>query len=310
MTGAIQAYVGSNGGGKTLAAIELSVTPAVEEGRVIVANCGLEVPNFKRLGSWRDIPRLGEHFENDGVPCLLGDRQERLEPRTLTEFEERLDAGYELWSLTANRPALLLLDEIASCMPSRSFSSMPTQLQRQLNQMRKPDVTVVWTAPNWARCDVILREVTQEVTVCRGYAGDRWVREPQRALWPKPLLDENGEKIPTNRKWRPHRLFKWHTYDAIEFENFTADDQHRIKPVAKRWYWRPAHNAQFVYRTRESVGLLDHLDDNSNCIGCGGKRTAPKCSCTFGDHDDHGPESRQAAGRGSRPPRPPVRVSP
>lgn len=277
MPGAIQAFVGTNGGGKTLAAIEQCVLPAVDENRVIVGNLRLEVPDFRLLRSWRELIRVGVHVDTlTGAPAKFGPGGNRLLPH-----HDGYRDDLEDYSLTLNRPALVVLDEITACLPSRSYSSMPTQLQRVLNQLRKQDTTLVWTAPNWARCDVLLREVTQLVTVCRGYAPDLYYREPVRAFRPAPLRNEQGEKLRVQGAWKPRRLFQWKTYDAVDFEEFTADDQVRIRPVARRWYWRPAHVAQFVYETLESVQLLDHLDDLGICIGCNGKRKQRSCTCNF-----------------------------
>jgi hypothetical protein len=282
MRAAIAAYVGTNGGGKTLAAVEQCVLPAVAEGRVIVGNLRLAVPDFRLLRSWREIIRLGVHVDF-GEPARFGPRGERL---TI------LDPGYSddqpLYSLTQNRPCLVMLDEITACLPSRSYSSMPTQLQRVLNQLRKQDTTLVWTAPNWARCDVLLREVTQMVTVCRGYFPDRWVRDPDAgpALVPPIALDDQGQRIPAEGAWKPRRLFRWVTYDAVDFEEFTADDQRRIRPLTTQYYWRPVHPAQFVYQTYESVQLLDHLDDLGTCLNCNGKRTQNRCTCATHDSDE------------------------
>jgi hypothetical protein len=293
---AIAAFVGTNGGGKSLAAVEQYVIPSVAEGRVIVSNMRLEVPDFRLLRSWKELIRVGVHTEF-GVPCRIGARGQRLTIRDAAWNED-----LPLYSVTLNRPVLVVLDEITAVLPSRSYSSMPTQLQRVLNQLRKQETTLVWTAPNWARCDVLLREVTKEVTVCRGYLRDRYQRIEERALFPKPLLDDDGCKVRTTGSWAPRRLFRWTTYDAVDFEDFTADDQQRIKPLGTRWYWRPAYPAQFLYNTTEAVQLLDHLDDTGTCIVCSGRRTQQKCSCCFEDDTANtGAGSREAAGRGSRP---------
>lgn len=295
---AIAAYVGTNGGGKTLAAVEDYVIPSVEEGRVIVSNMRLAVPDFRLLRSWKELIRVGVHSEL-GVPCRLGARGERLTIR-----DEAFSEDLPLYSMTLNRPCLVVLDEITAVLPSRSFSSMPTQLQRVLNQLRKQETTLVWTAPNWARCDVLLREVTKEVTVCRGYMRDKYQRKPDTlGLFPPKQKDEDGKPLRTHGAWAPRRLFRQKTYDAVDFEDFTADDQARIKPIRSRWYWRPAYPAQFLYDTTEAVQLLDHLDDTGTCIVCNGRRQQSKCSCALHapDPSDQGPGSREAGGRGSRP---------
>jgi Zonular occludens toxin (Zot) len=239
---AIRSFVGPNGGGKTLAAVELSVLPAWREGRPVVANLrlypekmGFAPSLYVPLESWRQIPDLAD--------CAL------------------------------------VLDEISSVLPSRSFSSVPPQLVRVLNQLRKGDVTVAWTAPNWMRCDVLLREVTQAVTTCVGSWSDQWQREPTKKRFPARLCDEAGVPLPYQGGWPPNRLFRWMTFDALEFDEFSYSTVKDVKPIGRRLYWRPRHDAHLVYKTLEGVDLLDHLDDVGLCVSCGGHRSRPKCKC-------------------------------
>jgi hypothetical protein len=256
---AIRAFVGANGGGKSLAMVEAMVLPAWQVGRKVVANMslfperlGFSPDLYEPLESWRQIP--------------------------------------DLMNTT------LLLDEISSVLPSRQAMSVPPQLVRVLNQLRKGDVQLGWTAPNWARCDVLLREVTQAVTVCRGSWPDRWLRAAvEPAKWNRPaVVDRDGHKVRHDSGWGPNRYFTWRTYDAMEFDEFSYSAVKDIRPRRVRHYWRPRHNADLVYDTLDAVSLLDHLDDVGLCVSCGGTRSRPRCTC--GTSPDR-PGGRKAEGR-------------
>lgn len=235
----IQAFVGANGGGKTLAAMALVVAPALRDGRKVVSTCVIDHPNASVLTSWRDITQL--------------------------------------------RDCVLLLDEISSSLPSRSFSSAPPQLIRMLNQLRKVDVECVWTAPNWARADTVLREVTQRVTVCKGYVPDRYVREfgvpPWFKLYMPPAVGLDGRPVRRSPRWPSNSLFRYRTYDAQAFEEFSVNVTKQLRPIESHWYWRPWHSDQSLYSTLEGVSLLDHIDETGVCMNCGGTRKRHGCSC-------------------------------
>lgn len=260
---AIRAFVGANGGGKTLAMVESMVLGSWERGRPVCANLalfperlGYSAELFVPLESWTQIPDL--------------------------------------------RGVTLCLDEISSVLPSRQAMSVPPQLVRILNQLRKGDVELGWTAPNWSRCDVLLREVTQAVTVCRGSFPDRWQRVdsgPARlnraklvgAAWEHcegcDGVEHDGCRMAPERPlradagWGPNRYFVWSTYDAMEFDEFTYSAVKDVRPRRRRHYWRPRHSADLAYNTLDAVDLLDHLDDVGLCVVCGGTRSRPRCSC-------------------------------
>ena len=255
MSAPIRAFVGPNGGGKTLAAMQLAVLPALNEGRQVVSTCAINHPKARLLHSWREMLIL--------------------------------------------RDCLLLLDEISSELPSRGSMGMPPQLMRMINQLRKVDVECVWTAPNWARADVALREVTQEVTVCRGFMGDRWVREAVVPKWTRPYSAKfrgpDGRLMRRSPRWPSQSLFRWVTYEASGFDEFTLHAVRKVKPRGKVWYWRPWHEAQFLYDTVEGVTLMDHVDETGVCVVCGGARKRHQCSCSDS-------ERRMASDLGARAP--------
>lgn len=201
---------------------------------------------------------------------------------------------------------VLLLDEITSAFPSRESGSMPAEIVRRLNQLRKVGVTVVWTAPAWERADKVLREVTNQVVVCRGMLP----RYPWRSTCPpdcgtptivafegrygsKPDVRCRAHRPLRDREdWPSNRLFRWRWYSAEMLQEFSLArigvdrGKQRDRPVRSRWYWRPSDGqsgAQGLYRTLDEVVLLDHLDTYGTCFSCGGTRRRPKCGCDRSD---------------------------
>lgn len=264
----IAGFVGPNGSGKTLAMTAAMAVPAWEAGRIVVANyrldptvLGFSADLYRPLESWRDLSKLG-----------------------------RLENPAE--SLTGNEGCVLLLDEITAAMPSRGAMSMPPELQRLLNQFRKPDVRVGWSAPAWARADLMLREVTQVVCLAKGYKPDRYLRESDG----RPIVVD-GSKLRASAEWASNRQFRWVFYDAYEFEEFSIDAAKQCEPVAVRWFDRlsgassdyrlplllramgnrGARRVDLAYDTRQAVMLLDNVE--SECAHCGGYRARVKCSC-------------------------------
>jgi hypothetical protein len=246
----IHAFVGANGGGKTLSAVQRYAVPAFRQGIPVLANFRLKPEAvdadpglFHPLRSWRQI--------------------------------------------TEARSCVVILDEITACLPSRQFASVPPQLARVLNQLRKQAIQFVWTAPNWSRADVLIREVTQAVTVCRGSWPDRWERNLDGSIVTE-LVNQGHKGARTVRVrhsggWRPNRLFSFVTYDAMEFDEFSYSIVNDVKPREVAWYRRRKHIDHLVYDTFEGVDLLDHLDDVGTCVICGGQRRRRRCSCVLED---------------------------
>ena len=279
----IQAFVGANGGGKTLAAVEMCVLPAWRSGRMVLANMalyperlGYDAGLYQPLRSWRDIVRAGRCLEPE--PCEPG------------ECEHSATAGYG---------CLLVLDEASAALPSRQAGSVPPQLVRVLNQLRKRDVELVWTAPAYARMDVVVRECTQAVTVCTGLLPDRRPRlvEPGERRW-RPPVDPDGE--PAEAGWAPRRLFSWVTYEAMSYDEFTLGKTAKLRPKAKRLYWRTRHDAMHVYGTLEGADLLDHLSDSGACMDCGLPRKREHCSCSVRGRGSAGGPSGPEPTNGTR----------
>src|SRR3954451_13230809 len=126
------------------------------------------------------------------------------------------------------------MDEVTGVASSRESLSMPAQVANYLVQLRRRDVLLRWTSPNWARADKIMREVTQGVTYCVGYL-------------PKSRASLDG------RMWRDRRLFLWRSYDATAFDEFTAHKREKVRPRTVQAFWRPTSDAQLAYDTLDSV---------------------------------------------------------
>jgi hypothetical protein len=242
----IQAFVGSNGSGKTYGAVHQLVLPAWGMGQKVVSNLrlypdrvGFDSALFEPLVSWVQLVDLED--------CVL------------------------------------LLDEISSVLPSRQASTVPPDLMRRIGQMRKKSVRLVWTAPAWARCDVALREVTQVVTLSRSRVADHYRRVPDTASWRypqgRPERGERGRRRRTPSGWEPRCWFTWSEYDARELDDFTYSTATKARPKRVRNHWRPFHKTGLAYDTGEDVGLLDHLLVSGVCLGCGGRRVQPACQC-------------------------------
>ena len=222
----IHAYIGANGHGKSLAMMHDTYLSILSGRRI--------------LSTVRVIdPRTGDTYEH----------YERLQ--TLDQ-------------LVTARDCDVLLDEIVGALPSMPGQSLPVEMQLLLNQMRRRNIAMRWTAPSWMRCNVVLREVTQAVTVCRGY-------------FPKYEHNTDDERV-----WGANRLFRWTTYDAYEFTDWSDTKEGTLKGKANAWAWRGKKMmAQYCYDTFDAV---DNIDSGEGfCFSCGGMRPKlqrPACTCS------------------------------
>jgi len=232
----IHAYIGANGHGKSLAMMH-DTKLSIEAGRPILSTVRV------------------------------------LDPRTGGEY-----AGYiplREWSqLLEFRDGDVLFDEVLGIAASESGRALPKAVQLLLNQLRRRDILLRWTAPSWSRANIVLREVTQAVTVCRGYS-PRW---------------QGGG----GRMWGMNRLFRWNTYDAMEFTTWTDSKEHNLKGKANAWafrevpWWFPGRHgaAEWAAASYDTFDAVDNVDSGEGyCFRCGGDR--PKrvlAPCTCGSH--------------------------
>lgn len=244
-TAPIMAYVGPNGGGKSLAMVK-DTLPSLLAGRRVISTVRLI-----------DV-RTGEPFPS-------------YEP--FVHADQLIDA----------RDCDILMDEMVGVANSREAGSLDVRVQNKLVQLRRADAVVRWSAPNYARADKIVREVTQAVTECRGYATDR-----------RPQIDpKTGEK----RLWQPKRLFSFRTYDTLDFEDWTAGKRDRLEPSVDEWFVGPNSLAFASYDTLDAVESVAGMTKGGTCIVCGGTvKRLSTCRCGDDAHDHrNGVRNRQPA---------------
>jgi hypothetical protein len=225
----IMGYVGPNGGGKSLAMVK-DTLPSLDRGRTVLSTVRL-------LDRATGLPHPSY------VP--------------FTDFDQLLLAEH----------CDVLMDEVVGIANSRSAASLSPVVQNLLVQLRRRDIVLRWSAPNWARADKIIREVTQAVTECRGSLSGRAQR------------DSEGEV----RLWRPKRLFNFRTFDTVEFEEWSAGKRDKVKPVAKEWMAGPGSDAFASYDTLDAVSMVSHAGEDGMCQTCGKRRRVEYCK----GHDDH-----------------------
>ena len=232
----IHAYQGPNGSGKTLAMVRDTI-PSLNAGRRVLSTVRMLDP------------------ETGGPHPLYS---------PLTSWQQLLDA----------RGCDVLLDEVQGVANSRGHQGLPPAILTTLLQLRRRDVLLRWTSPSFARADLVLREVTQAVTDCRGF-------------WPEPL----GE-----RAWRPNRLFWWRTYEAYAFDEWSSGKQDEVGASIREFYarLRDEERADHWYDSMDSVDYIRDVVETGACIRCGGSRRRPKCECDDDAHQDSRPPRSEA----------------
>lgn len=274
----IHGYVGPNGGGKS-AAMVWDTLPSLDAGRPVLSTVRLlDYQNPRPCEGWR---------MQDGVQVECETCQAASEARSHEDDDE--DAvrphmqAHPLWVPLRDWKQLMeaskcdvLLDEVTGVASSRTSQSLPAPVANKLVQLRRVDCVVRWSAPAWARADLIIRECSQAVTYCQGF-----------------LTKESGE---ADRMWRQRRLFKWKTYDAQLFEDFTSGKRESLGAELVDWHWGPRSPAFGAYDTYDAVSTVGTVTDAGRCYECGGKKSIPACRC------DHSPViSTPKTGAGGRP---------
>lgn len=160
----------------------------------------------------------------------------------------------------------LLLDEIVGVASSRD-NGLPPDIQNILMQLRRRDVHMRWTAPDYARAEKLIRETSQGISICHGYM-------PNRKALGKP--DADGRL----RSWAPNRLASVVTYDGKDMAAFNSSEnsRSRLKPKVREWYWAPRTGVFDAYDTYAAVSQVSYL-----CPVCGGKPMLRTCK---GNHSD------------------------
>ena len=244
----IRAYLGSgNGSGKSMLMV-YDVLPSLDFGR--------EVLSTVRLLDYRN-PRPCEDST-----CTFPGHPDHMQAHPnyvpLISYEQLLYA----------KNTDILLDEVTGVINSREYNKLPAAISNKLVQLRRDNCTLSWTATNWSRCDVIVRELTQTATLI------------------VPVIKTKAKEKPGEppKLWRNGQLFYARTFDAALLDEFDARgaDLGAMKPKANQLFYRPWGFATKAYDTLDPVLALGDANDLGTCITCGGKRQQVKCSCA--DH--------------------------
>lgn len=238
---AIRSFVGPNGGGKTLCAIE-TLLPLLDLG---TRWCLSTV----RILDYRNPRRCTASACTS--PDHGADKHMAAHPRYIPwgDWGQCLEVKH----------CDIFADEISSVASSRQSMALPQPVETALQQMRKPDNSFTWTGPEFARADSVLRGVTGAVTVCRGLL---------------PRVDSEGV-----RAWRNNRAFLWNTYDAALAQEFEANTRAKFRKLTSQWFWGPGSIAFSAYSTWDAVSVIGHSSEYGTCYRCGGSRIRPKCGC-------------------------------
>lgn len=237
----IHAYVGPNGGGKSLAMVNDTIQ-TLNGVRWECENMAHEHARRGVFSGWRHVLSTVE---------LLDPRTGKPHPLYIPYNDHR--------QLLLIEHADILMDEIQGVASSQAGGQLPTQINNVLLQLRRRDCNLRWTTPNWAAGAKRIREVTKAVTYCTGYL----------------RMYEKG------RSWPSNSFFVWKTYDASMFEMFTVGTRERLAPMNFQSYMRPfKHNvAMDLYNTLDEVLSLNSYSANGMCLHCGGIRRIEKCIC-------------------------------
>lgn len=238
----IHAYVGGNGGGKSLAMVNDTI--ATLNG--IKWNCDNRSHFHYRA-----------HGQTSGYRKVLS---------TVRLIDPRTGKDHPLWipyddhrRLLSVEHADILMDEITGVASAYEAMAMPTQVNNVLMQLRRRDCFLRWTTPNWAAAAKRIREVTKAVTYCKGSF---------------PVIEKG-------RTWPSNMFFLWKTYDALGFESFTVGVRERLVPITFQWFSRMSKKnfAPHVYNTLEEVLSISASNEHGLCVHCGQKRTIGRCTC-------------------------------
>lgn len=301
----ITGYTGANGGGKS-AAMVWDTMPSLAMGRPVLSTVRLldwenprpcddpTCPHPEHAGVLLDVPGSGDDTTPDGESASSDDTHRlRLavpDAPTIThmaahpsyvpftDWQQLLDAEH----------CDVLMDEVTGVASSRDSHAMPSPVANKLVQLRRADVVVRWSAPNWKRADVIIRECSQAVVYATGFLAK---------------TDKTSD-----RQWRNRRLFRWQLFDAADFEDFTVGKREQLRPQSTDLHWGPTSPMFAAYDTFDAVSTIGTVTDSGRCYRCGGRRSAPRCTCPDhapDSHDEPGTSGAPAKrGAGSRAPRP------
>lgn len=260
---AIRAYVGPNGSFKSATAVK-DLLPTL---RGITWHC--EEPshlhNDPIYDNFGEAIGCGPNAVHDGYRIVLS--TVLITDAGTGEPHPLYVRLKEWWQFMAAEHADILMDEVTGIANSRDSMSLPRPVQVKLDQLRKLDDTLSFTAPSFQRADSTLRTTAQGIVDCRGY-----------------MSEKRGDVAVS--AWRRKRLARTRTFAASDMEEFTVgagrqdrQKQHRLKAEIVQWWWGPGSEVFLSYSSKGAVARLGQVSDSGVCIDCGGSRTRPRCTC-------------------------------
>jgi hypothetical protein len=228
----IMGLVGPNGGGKTAAAVAMANVAMNEQHRRVLSTVPL-------IDSRKGSPTLGQ-------------------PHPLYVPWRHWDQLLDWWD------GDVLADEVLSIAGSRASASLDPRAQTLLVQLRKRNARFWWTAPSFARADVIIREVTQAITECRGFYAARGLAQERRGVI---------------QSWAPKRLFSFRTYDATEFDEWTTGRREKADPMITDWFHGPGSAVFASYDTLGAVDVIAGMNEAGVCDTCNGMVSGKPRAC-------------------------------
>jgi hypothetical protein len=149
---AIAAYIGSNGSGKS-ATLCLDTIPTL---RGIMWSCENPDHYHASKGIYSGVRRVLSTMrfttpDGEAHPLYI----------PLTDYSQ----------LTNFEHGDLILDEVGGAVASSTGDDIPMSVKAVLQEMRRKEVNIRWSAPSWARASKVLRECSLGVTVSKGKWG-------------------------------------------------------------------------------------------------------------------------------------------
>lgn len=280
----VRCYVGPNGSGKSACMVR-DCQPSLEAGRPVLST--VRIHDYENLRPCEDDwcasnPDVLDHFKLRPTPAGLQtmianqlalffygpDAEQEEVERVSTGVHYAAHPGWIPWNnheqLNTFNFGEVLADEITGIADSRAWASLPQMIGSKLQQLRRADIPVSYSTPDWAQADTNLRRPTQLVTLCRGYM-------------PKQAPPVEGQ---IDRIVRIRRLYRWQSYDAQLLTEMDEGKRKDLKPEVVDWHWGPKSVAWDMYDTFAPVLTVGNPQETGICPKCMGKRPErPKCQC-------------------------------